>query len=159
MNAKAVWMRALLSLSLMTSAGCYTQRPLDGPVPAPATRIIAELTDAGTVAMSNLIGPGATEVEGVVAAANDEAWTLQLLRVDHRDRRSIDWNREAVRFPRTALHDPVVKVLDRKKSWLAAGAITIGALLAARSFNLLGGDSDETTEPIPEFLLIPGRGR
>src|SRR2546426_835806 len=50
-------------------AACYTQRPLTVPVPAVGTQIVASVTDSGVVAMSNALGPGALEVEGVIAAA------------------------------------------------------------------------------------------
>src|SRR5207248_867880 len=65
-------------------AACYTQRPLTVPVPAVGTQIVASVTDSGVVAMSNALGPGAVEVEGVIAAADASAWELQLVRVDYR---------------------------------------------------------------------------
>ena len=142
------------------SAACYTQQPLTTMPPAPSTRIVAQLTDSGTVAMSNAIGPGAMAVEGVVTTADPQSWTLQMLRVDHRDGRSIDWNREAVAFPASVLSQPLVKVLDRKKSWLAAGGITIGAFILARTFNLVGGDdNDEDDGEEPQQIVIPVGGR
>src|SRR5437763_10126110 len=54
-------------------AACYTQRPLTVPVPAVGTQIVASVTDSGVVAMSNALGPGAVEVEGVIAAADASA--------------------------------------------------------------------------------------
>ena len=146
------------------ASGCYVERPLQTMPPAPATRIIATVTDSGVVAMSNQIGPGATLVEGVVSAADNSSWTLQMLRVDHRDGRTIAWNREPVTFPASTLTQPSVKVLDKKRSWLAAGGITIGALILAQSFDLLGSsEEDNTEEPPPQkripLLLIPFGGK
>jgi hypothetical protein len=99
------------------------------------------------------------EVEGVVASADDNAWTLQVLRVDHRDGKSIPWNREAVRFPRTALTNTTVKKFDKKRSWMMAGLVTAGAYLAARIFNVIGADEDPGTDPTPAESIVPGRGR
>ena len=142
------------------SAACYTQRPLVTMPPAPATHIVAQLTDSGTVAMSNAIGAGALEVEGVVSFASQQSWTLQMVRVDHRDGRSINWNREPVAFPSSVLTQPFVKVLDRKKSWLAAGGITIGAFVMARAFHLIGGDDDDEDDgEQPQQIVIPVGGR
>src|SRR5688500_14543775 len=103
----------VLTLGLL-GAGCYKREELRTSTPAQNTRIIADLTDGGTVAMGNALGPGVLEVEGVVTKADETEWTLQMLRADHRDGRSIGWNRELVSFPRTALTNPVVVVYDKK---------------------------------------------
>src|SRR2546426_10962906 len=63
-------------------AACYTQRPLTVPVPAVGSQIVASVTDSGIVAMSNALGPGAVEGEGVIAAADASAGELQLVRVE-----------------------------------------------------------------------------
>ena len=140
---------ALAPVLLLLAAGCYKQRPLETRPPAPATRIIADLTDGGTAAMANAIGAGVLEVEGVVSAADDSTWTLQMVRAALRDGRTIDWNRELVRFPAIALTDPRVVVFDTKRSWLAAGGITIGALLVARAFNLIGSPEEDDHQTPP----------
>ena len=145
---------AFVVIALATSA-CYVERPLQTVPPAPATRIIATVTDSGVVAMSNLIGPGAMLVEGVVSAADESKWTLQMVRVDHRDGRTVSWNREPVTFPRNTLTQPNVKILDRKRSWLAAGGIVVGALILAQSFDLLGSsEDDDTEEPPPQKPVV-----
>jgi hypothetical protein len=139
--------------------GCYLERPLTVTPPPPATRIIAQLTDSGTVALSNFIGAGALEVEGVVSAADANSWTLQMIRVDHRDGRTINWNREAVSVRPSLLMNPTVRSLDKKRSWLAAAGITIVAILAAQAFDLLGSPDDEPEPPPPPASLIPDGGR
>ena len=128
---------------------CYTQRPLTTAVPAATTRIVAQVTDSGVVAMSNAIGAGATEVEGVVAAADATSWDLQVIRVDYRGGTSVLWNREPVNFPRYTLTRATERTLDKKKSWLAGGLITAGALLAARVFGAFGFGDNPGTDPPP----------
>src|SRR5437867_4791005 len=139
---------ALLTLVCFTGA-CYTQYPLGMAVPAPRTRIIAEITDTGTVAMGNAIGPGATEGEGVVAEADASSWKLHVLRVDQRGGFSTLWNQELVTFPRYALTSVTEKRLDKKKSWMAAGIIAVTAILAARVFGAFdtGSDTGGITPP------------
>jgi len=63
-------------------AACFTQAPIETPVPAHDMRIVAQVTDTGVLAMSNALGPGAREVEGIVAGADATSWDLRLLRVD-----------------------------------------------------------------------------
>jgi len=128
---------------------CYSHRPLATAVPAPATRIVAQVTDSGVVAMANAIGPGAVEVEGIVAEADGNAWRLHLLRVEQRSGASTAWNREVVSFPRNALTNARERKLDKGRSWglaaiLAAGALAIGLLLGPA---ISGQDTPPT--PIP----------
>lgn len=149
----------LIAVAATMALGCYTQRPLVQMPPPPSTRIVAQLTDSGTVAMSNAIGAGALAVEGVVSSVDDRQWTLQMINVDHRDGRSIGWNRESVTFPLSALTQTHVKVLDKKKSWLAAGGITLGAFILARSFNLVGASDDGEDGEEPQQIVIPVGGR
>jgi hypothetical protein len=153
-------MRALTPLALLcVCTACYIQQPIGQPVPAPSTRIIAEVTDSGTFVMSNAIGAGAVAVEGVVANASNDMWQLQLLRVEHRNGTSIPWNRELVSFPRGALAQPMERRLDRSRSWLAAGGITVGALLLGQLFRtVIGGDGGGGGTTSPQHS-VSGAGR
>ena len=150
---------SLIVLLTAAAAGCYVEQPLTTLPPPPATRITAVLTDSGTVAMSNAIGPGALAVEGVVTSASNDVWVMQMLRVDHRDGRSIDWNREAVSFAPSLLTQPNVKVLDKRRSWLAAGGLVIGAYVLAQAFDLFGSPDEEGEEPPPQAGLILSGGK
>jgi hypothetical protein len=140
----------------MLLGGCYTREPLATPVPAPAVRIVATVTDTGAVVMGNTIGTGASEVEGVVAEATDTGWTLHMVRVEHRDGRSVPWNREVVSFPINALDNPSVVVLNKQRSWAFAGGVVVGALLLGRMFNVFGSTEDDRTRPEePQHILVP----
>ena len=138
----AVWLPPLLG-------ACYSQRPLTMPVPAPGTRIVAQVTDSGVLAMTTALGSGPVAVEGVVAAADASSWDLRMVRVDYRGGASILWNRELVSFPRSTLANPTQKRLDKQRTWLAAGLITGTALLAARLFGAVGGGANPETQPPP----------
>lgn len=148
-----------LLLGTLLMGGCYTREPLATPVPAPAVRIVASVTDTGAVVMGNTIGTGAREVEGVVTEATETNWTLRMVRVEHRDGRSVPWNREVVSFPINALDNPSVVVLNRQRSWIFAGGAIVGALLLGRAFNVIGAsdDADGGTDPPPPHLIIPVR--
>jgi len=142
--------RLFPALCLVPLVGaCYTERPLPSPVPEPMTRIVATLTDLGVVEMGSAIGAGAVQVEGVVTTADAAAWQLQVTRVDYRGGGSVTWNGERVTFPRYALTNASERTLSKKKSWMAAGLITAGAILAARLFGAFGfgGGSDGGPSP------------
>ena len=147
MYAKRTLRFAMWSVPLL--AACYTEAPLTTPVPAPETRIVAHVTDSGVVALSNMLGPGAVEVEGVVAAADADSWRLRMSRVDYCGGRSMTWNHEVVTFPRSTLANPTERRLDKGKSWLTAGIITATALLAARLLGSIGGGETPQNQPPP----------
>jgi hypothetical protein len=140
-------------------AACYNQAPLTTLPPAPQTHIIAQLSDSGTVVMGNALGSGVMAVEGVVEKADDKTWQLHMVSVDEKDGRTIDWNQELVSFPASIIIKPQIRVLDKKKSWLAAAAVTGGAFLAARAFNLIGanGDKGDVTGPAASFIPVGGK--
>ena len=148
-----------VALGLMLSlAACYTQRPLGG-VPAPAVRIVATMTEAGAVAMTNAIGPGSTEVEGVVVSTDADRWTLEMLRVDHRGRSSVAWNREHVTFPRDALTNVTERALDKKRSWLAVGVVAASTVLIGGLLSAITGGGDESEPSAPTENVAPAGGR
>jgi hypothetical protein len=140
---------SLLGL-VLASGACYVQRPLSNPTPETSTRIIAQITDTGSVAMASAIGPGARMVEGVVVRAEPTAWDMEVIRVDYRGGGSQLWNRERVTFPRYALTNASERAFNRKRSWIIGLAITGTAILAARLFGVIGfggGPGDEPGNP------------
>jgi len=146
MRSTVAYLPLLASLCL---AACFTQAPLAGPVPAPETRIVAMVTDSGVLAMSNAIGASATEVEGIVAGADATSWDLRLLRVDYRNGQSVTWNRELVRFPRSALSQATERRFSRGRSWIVAGLLTSTAFLAGRFLGVFGGGDNTDNQPPP----------
>jgi len=144
--------RSTRAVSAVVAAGisvtaCYTQRPLTTPVPVAGTRIVAQLTDTGTVLMANQLGPAVTEIEGVVSEADGNNWKLLMTRVDQRGVGSTLWNREAVTFPRFALTRVTQRQFDKKRSWIIAGLIATTAIIAGHSFGAFsfGGQGDADT--------------
>lgn len=119
------------------------------PIPAPETRIVAQVTDSGVLAMSRAIGSGATEVEGIVADADATSWDLRLLRVNYRNGQSVTWNRELIRFPRSALSQASERRFSKGRSWIMAGLLTSTAFLAARFLGVIGGGENIEKPPPP----------
>ncbi len=139
---------ACITLSCFFTA-CYTEHPLTSARPVAVSRVVAQLTDTGSVAMSNAIGAGAVEVEGIMVDGDAGSWRLLLTRVDHRGQMSVRWNREIVTFPRYALTNVREKVLDKKRSWILAGVITVFVVGSALLFGgTLGGE-------IPDDPVLP----
>ena len=141
--------KPVAGLVLALQLACYSTRPLLDATPVPESTVIAQLTDQGVVDMSNAIGPGAEEVEGVVARADATSWTLRLVRVDQRGGISTPWNHEEVTFPRSVLTRVEVKQLDKKRSWMFAGMLTAAAVLAGVTFGVFTIGSESINPPPP----------
>ena len=141
---------ALSLLAILALSACYVQRPLSSPIPEASTRIVAQITDTGSVELASTIGPGARMVEGVVVRAEPTAWDMEVIRVDYRGGASQLWNRERVTFPRYALTNASERAFNRKRSWIIALAITGTAVMAAKLFGVIGfggGPGDEPGNP------------
>lgn len=128
---------------------CYVERPLTAPAPAPAARIVAQVTDTGAVAMAGTIGSAAVEVEGLVVEADASTWKLQVTRVAQRGGTSTRWNREVVSFPRYALTNAREKRRDKRRSWIVAGVITAVLVAGTVLFGPAITGADGSGEPEP----------
>ena len=159
MHSTSLVRRCVAVVLMVSLAACYTQRPLAMTIPEPTTRIVATVTDSGVVAMSNAIGSGSTEVEGIVVSADTETWTLQVVRVNHRGGQSVMWNREQVTFPRGALTNVTERTLDKKRSWITAGLIAASTLLVGGLFGAITGGEEEGEPPVPTENVVPAGGR
>lgn len=119
-------------LLLVGALGCYTTGPVPSAITPGETRITAQLTPAVGPQLEALIGQNAIAVEGIVAEVRDDEWDLRLVRVDYRNAASVYWNEERVVFPAGTLTAMRERRLDKPRTALVAGGITVGALLVAR---------------------------
>lgn len=129
-----------LAAGLILATACYDRTPIGLTTPAPEARVIASLTDLGAQQMAGKIGPAATQIEGYIDSATDSVWRIRLVRVDQLGGSSTMWSQELVDFPRSALNAPVERRLNKKKSWLMAGAVAVGVSLARFAFGGFAGE-------------------
>jgi hypothetical protein len=147
----ARWVSVPLLASFLLS-GCYSAAPVPPSGPAPGTRIRAELTREGAGQMAPQIGSGVLSVEGFATRAGEREWDISLLSAQMVGGTQVEWNREVVRFPVSALGTVTERKLQKQRSYMAAGVITAAVLLAGR---LIGGDlfnnsegGDDDGEPV-----------
>ena len=141
----------LMMLPLL--AGCYTMQPLVGsrPEPAPGTRLIIELTDAGRVAMANQMGPDVARFESRLVRQTDSAYVLSVSLVVGAWGAQTRWNGEQV-----ALRPDYVRTIGERRFSAGRTALAVaGATASAMAFvltrSLLGGgiSSDPNDRPTP----------
>ena len=128
-------------------SGCYNYRPLSAVAPEPGTRVAAELTDSGTLALARYLGPDVAAVEGRLLTVTDQELSLAVVTV--RDRRGIEqyWKGEKVILPRgdiATLRERKL-ALGRSVAFSVAG---VGASLALlRAFGVYGSGSGTGGRP------------
>jgi hypothetical protein len=147
---RSVFRSALPVLLLAGMGACYSVRPLETPAPAPGVRVVANLTEQGSLDLANQVGPRVREVEGVFAQMRADTLELSVTRVTHRDGTSNYWNGEPVAIPRAAVAALHERQIDTRRSVLLGAAITGGALLAAHFFGgFFTGESGGGGNPVP----------
>ena len=133
-------MRVPALVFLIVVGGCYSYHPLQNPIPSSGTRVTADLTDAGSLALASQVGPGIVTVRGEVVESDREGLLLALTSVLGRDDQETLWKGEQVRIPFTT----VARVKERRfalgKSFFFSGA-AVGGLLAAITAFQGGGSS------------------
>ena len=141
--------RAALCLTIVAGGtACYRSVPLTVEQPLRGQRIGAALRDGAEV--RTLIGTSVVRVEGDVAWARPDSMQLLLRRVEERSGAVVEWRGEPVTFARADLGALSERRLDRKRSWLLAGASAALAALIGILIDsgVIGGDSDDSP-PIP----------
>lgn len=133
--------RALVRLAPLLLAGCYTYRPLPGPVPAAGARIQVALTDAGADSLTSRIGPGIQLMDGDVVRADSNSLTLAVREIEDRRGERNDWLGEAVVVPRRFIREMEQRRMSVGGTGLLGGAIAAGlvAATAAVGSGLLQG--------------------
>jgi hypothetical protein len=141
----------LMMLPLL--AGCYTMQPLVGsrPEPAPGTRLVIELTDAGRVAMANQMGPDVARFESRLVRQTDSAYVLSVSLVVGAWGAQTRWNGEQV-----ALRTDYVRTIGERRfsagrTTLAVAGATASAVAFVLTRSLLGGgiSTDPNDRPTP----------
>jgi hypothetical protein len=137
---RAVCVLALLLAAVLPLAGCYRVVPLT-EAPEPGMRIVAGLTREGTERMFEHIGEDVVRIEAEAGAMRADQWELRLISTWDRLGQEFPWQRQTVTFAPQHLHSVQQRELDRRRTWIAAGAITAGVLTLGRIFlKAFGGD-------------------
>jgi hypothetical protein len=121
---------------LLTS--CYTYRPLPGPAPAVGTRVELELTDQGSRALADEVGPGTERLRGTVVHADTAALELAVRAVENARGEPSDWSGEPVQIPRRYVERIQERRLSVGGTGILGGAVA-ASLIAAYAF--FGGGS------------------
>jgi hypothetical protein len=121
-------------LALALAAGCYTYRPLSAPIPAPGTRVQADLTDAGSDSLAGRVGPSVQAVDGTVLRADSSGLALAVREVENRRGERSDWQGETLVIPRRFVRNLQERRISVGGTGLLGGAIAAGLVAATQAF-------------------------
>ncbi len=124
-------------------AGCSTLQPVQGPVPAPGTRLAFDVNDAGRVALGGAMGPEIGQIEGQLLGNEDGAYLVAVSGVNYLRGGHQAWSGETVRLRPEYIGNTYERRTSTGRS-IAMGVITVGgftAFIIGRSL-VTGGQDD-----------------
>lgn len=146
-------LRTWLLVGVIPAAGCYKYVPLDTSAGIPAGEHVAvEITDRGRAELGDRIGSGVVRLEGTITRSDSQSIVMNVWRVAQIGGATSKWSGESVQFRRDFVAELEARTLNRGKTYLAAGAVTVGLVLFLKSTDLFGsyiGGSDPPEEPPP----------
>ncbi|HYH78750.1 MAG TPA: hypothetical protein VEX86_03115 [Longimicrobium sp.] len=141
---------SLALLGVFVLQGCYSVTTVEPGALQPGSRVVASLTAEGSQQLAAQVGPRVVAVEGVLDQATPSQLSLRLVRTEGTNQVSTFWNQEEVIVPRPVIAQLSERRLNRPRSFLVAGMIVGGALLAATlAGGVLTGDGGDGPDPSP----------
>ena len=127
-------MRIFVPLFSLALAGCYTYAGTPAADVPVGREVRVALTDSGSAAVAELVGPRAATLEGRFVARAPDAFTMNVAEVTRFDGSSEGWRGERVTLPQ-----PTVKWVQRRSfargrtAGLTAGLLAV-AFVTVRAF-------------------------
>jgi hypothetical protein len=144
---------ARVTLLVVFAGACYRYTPAPNTAPASGDIVRLDLTDAGIGRMTSVLGRDAVAVEGSILSVDDSSYVMAVAGTRQRESQSvISWAGERVVIPRNAVQAIERRSLDKKKTWLIAGAILLGAValkVIVSGLDALAGGDEGGTVPTP----------
>lgn len=158
--------RVLALLGAMAVSACYVNTPVDTSVRplAPGDRVALDISDQGRVGLGERFGPGVTQIEGRIKAANDQTLSLQVFRVSYLREGDSRWTGEEVVLDRTTVGRTYQRTLSKGRTAATVAAVGGGllAFIVTRAIVSSGRERDPDPEPpeppistrFPHFQII-----
>lgn len=153
--------RRLMCVAMGVSLGaCYLNTPIDTSVAPPVAgdRVALSITDQGRVSLSERFGAGVNEIEGQLTAVSPTAFEMRVFKVGFARDAASQWSGERVTIDRSAVGQVFTRTLSRRRTTIAASAVTAGliAFIITRELITGGRDRDPSGQlPGPDQLRLP----
>lgn len=141
--------RAAACTAVAVLSGCYEYTPTLNPVAGSGAPVQVTLTDAGSEAVANQVGPRVAAIEGLCTSATSDSLVLAVTQTTARGGVDTFWKGERVALPRSAVASFGVRRLSATRTAIVS-VVGVGAAVAAiASFG--GGKTTQggTLRPLP----------
>lgn len=150
--------RAIASILMapLLVTGCYSTEPVVGtPIPA-GTQVELQLTDAGRVAMNDVLGPSVDVIEGRLVSRDSVAWTLSVSALQFLRGGQQVWSGERLRIRSEHVALASERRFSRSRTAIVSAAVT-GIIIAVVKGGLSAGDSHGSDGPSPSDSVATTR--
>ncbi len=139
-------------LLLFHVSGCYHYVPVSSTSLPVGANVSVGISDQGRIALTEPVGPGVRRLSGMVVASTDTTVVLAVNGVDYIDLdTTVRWDGERVTLSRSFINDIRERQLSKRRTWLMAGLVVVGAVLvstlAITGFGSDGGDREPDPGP------------
>jgi hypothetical protein len=125
-------MTMLTGVGVATMA-CYSLQPSSVAVPAPGTRVVFAINDAGRAALGGSMGPELRQVEGNLQSKDGDDYVVSVSGVELLQGGYQTWAGETVRINTSYVSAVYLKKFSAAKTAMVlGGAAVAGAFLASR---------------------------
>lgn len=128
----------LAALATLES-GCYAYRPNTGISAVPGLHVALDISDQGRVGLSNQLGPGVTRIEGMLTAADSQAYVISVAEISTIGGGSAHWSGEHVSVRPQFVTGIETREFSRSRTMLAIGAAVAAIGLFIVTHSLVGG--------------------
>lgn len=134
--------------------GCFSTQPVVGTQIPAGTQVELQLTDAGRVALSDVLGPSVDVVQGRLVSRDSAAWTLSVSSIQLLRGGQQVWSGERLRI--RPEHVALASERRFSKSRTAiVSAVVVGAIVAVVKSGLTGiGQGEEGKTPSDSVATI-----
>lgn len=147
---RPVW----LGMALLAVAGCYTYEPVTlAPAPAPGTELRLSITDRGTLALRDYLGPNVETLNGRLLDADTGEVNLAVRSVVMFNGSEQFWTGDRVRIPRSAVARVELRRFSASRTGFLTALSVAGAIVLADAV-LGGGHAEGSKNPTP---IPPGQ--
>ncbi|HEX7239329.1 MAG TPA: hypothetical protein VF263_03605 [Longimicrobiaceae bacterium] len=149
MRFATVRLAARVALAPLLLSACYTTIPLGAGSPEPRSRVVVRLTEPGSRQLAGALGPDVATIDARVDAVHGDTLDLLVGRVYLLGGGSAFRDGAFASIPRSTVASLEVRKLERGRSYLLAGAVAAGAVMAGRLFfsEFFGDDPASESRP------------
>src|SRR5688572_19515723 len=125
------WLAVVVMAGVLPAAlGCYTYVPLESSANIRAGEHVAvDINDQGRVALGDRVGPSVVRLEGTVTRSDSQDLVMNVWRVAQIGGVTSKWSGESVQFRRDFVATARARNLNRGRTYLVAGAVTLGLVV------------------------------